>query len=376
MKNLLLLFTILTCTICFSQIETTEQQYNTFTSCLSSFKLQGQINNYDEDNIYSLKLLEAGQTEYSSSISIQNFINSDGSFTTNRISISSTTDVTLWSTETIIVGGIFPIKIPVPTTQVIKIIKCQDDIDSDGVLNNIDICENIYGNSSNFGCPGNPDFAIRKSETKQISSCYDCNSYLNNVNSTSLRPVIYRYGGNMTITPLVIENIGDGDTHIGSIRVNFYISEDDKLSDDDLGFSYRYLTSTPPKAGEATYNGLVGSPKLEVSIEGTDIGDNIEYGDYYLLITIDDTNTLLDSELKTDNNIVAVPFTYSATLPSSKFFNLKDNLLSITDIYGNPVLSNRVNNTLEDEKSIIEDLPSGLYIINNTNGESRKILKK
>lgn len=242
-----------------------------------------------------------------------------------------------------------------------EIIKCINDIDDDGVLNDDDNCPDIYGNFSNFGCPGNPDLVIDESLSIQYSDCSVCTS---SIYETAFLnddvPTIYRFGGNATIKPLIVKNIGDGNPQINYTKLSFYLSSDRELSSDDFKFEQRTLNISPlPEVGESTptsYNLSYG-----VSLEGLDIGSNKSYGTYYILIVIDEDNTLNNSEINTSNNISSYKVKYTGTQPTSSAF--LDIILF--DIYGFEIINKKVKD--ENEARVLFNnlvLQEGLYFLN------------
>ncbi len=253
---------------------------------------------------------------------------------------------------------------------------CDSDIDGDGVPNNSDMCIHTYGNSSNFGCPGNPDLTINEELSKQYSDCYSCNSYFDEIVN---RPTIYRYGGNITLNPLVIKNIGNGNVSVpyGPILIKFYLSTDQNLdlqnlnqgNGSDIGFGNRSVDISVGIAAGGNYN-------ASVSIEGSDIGNRVPYGNYYLVIVIDSENALGNSEVNKNNNTYYLPVTYTGTLPAKMAMTkakditpeiLEDNStelysIKIYNFQGQKVLYQDVS-TKEEENELIKSLKSGLYII-------------
>ncbi len=223
-----------------------------------------------------------------------------------------------------------------------------NDIDNDGVLDSIDHCPNEFGNVSNFGCAGNPDFIIDTTVGMQYSSSNSQNGSIKNVEDGVLRPVIYRYGGNISIYDLTMKNIGDG--YSGSYQgpyIHFYLSNDQNLSSDDFHFGARTLNIGSSEPG--------GSVAGDVSLEGADIGNNKPYGDYYLIIKIDPNNDLQNSEINRSNNTIYLPVKYTGTIPSGKLF-LKINYNEVMEI----------STYSEISKLSITDLKSRKIIFDNT----------
>lgn len=261
-----------------------------------------------------------------------------------------------------------------------------EDIDGDGVPNITDRCPNTFGNQSNLGCPGNPDLVVDKKNTYEISDCNACNGPLENVEEGYYRPVIYRYGGNLTLNPLAIKNIGDGIHPLSpALKISFYLSKDKNKSNDDIEFKNRYIFINAPGPGKSTAD---YSKKYGVSIEGSDIGNKVPYGNYYILIVIDDANAYGDSEQNKDNNVSSVPIKYTNKLPT---IDKHDDEFEIDELKYNRIFSvtkpqelniYRFNGKFikkvtiksdDDKKKVLSKLPKGLYILNGNNGSSEKI---
>lgn len=149
---------------------------------------------------------------------------------------------------------------------------------------------------------------------------------------------------------MVIKNVGDGNAKVGSIKVRFYLSKDNVLSSDDFGFGNRTIPISPlPKVGESTNN------TYGVSLEGSDIGSNRSYGDYYILIVIDEPNELGGTEINTDNNISVIPVKYTGTSPKTINNKLDVNVL---DLNGNIIT-----------KTTVKDKNEAIILFNNLNIE-------
>lgn len=243
------------------------------------------------------------------------------------------------------------------------------DSDGDGIQNWKDQCPNQAGPASNNGCIGNPDLTFDATNSNQYNDCYDCKGTISYIKKNNIVPVIYRFGGNITFKNLVVKNIGNNSSQ-KSVKIRFYFSKDDKLSSDDLGIGKRTILLQSLKANESTCSyDNVGAPcnnVLKVSIDGVDIGGKLTYGNYYLIIIIDQENEL-NSESDRSNNTISFPIKYTGTQPRNK------GPFKIIDRFGNLIIKNTVD--IEEEKELIKSLPRGLYFINK-DGKKTKIYKE
>lgn len=340
--------------------------------CRDSVNLQFEITTYTSTNPSTYKIIvtsDSGNTN--KSIELIN-VNSNGFYNTGYININERTNFYLLENRKFNFAGLIPYFVPIPylSTQ-IKILHCENDIDSDGILNDIDECPSRFGNSRNYGCPGTPDLAIDEKNSIQINDCSQCKSSIERAAQLKppYKPIVYRFGGNITMKPLIIKNIGDGDViqPLGGMKLRFYLSKDDKLSSDDLGFGNRTRPiGTSLKVGE--------SISLPVSIEGSDIGKKRSYGDYYIIIVIDEENEL-GTELNRENNISVIPITYTGTLPTISKLSVK-----IQNTTGLTLLNTKIES--ENEAKLLFqklNLKQGLYFLkiydNNNLVLSKKIYK-
>lgn len=347
-----------------SNLTIIDEQFDS-NGCTTSVNLEFTIDtrNNGYTDLFDYRLRLASNSTLPRYIDL-NHVTSTGKYTTGNISITETIEIRLYGLEESIEefrdrrsGGYYKKK-RYALIGSANIINCpSDDIDEDGILNTEDYCPEVFGNQSNFGCPGNPDLMIDTQLSKQYSDCYTCNSTLSNSTNPNYTPVIFRYGGSI-ILQLVIKNIGDGDQYVGSIKLRFYLSKDKKISSDDIGFGNRTILFTPPKSGESTP--VDGPYRLEVNILGaTDIGNKVAYGNYYLIIIIDEPNDFKGSELNRDNNEFTIPVKYSNKLPSNKPLNIK--LLSF---YGQTITEFEAKSEEEARKVIHEmNLVRNIYIL-------------
>jgi len=185
-----------------------------------------------------------------------------------------------------------------------KFYKCPNDFDLDGVPNSIDECPQEAGNAANFGCLGNPDFTIKDNSYMYAPGW---GSEFGDI-SGSNRFELARYGGFMTIDPLLIKNIGTSAQRRGS-NVQFFISSDQILSSNDFRFTAN--TFSIPHLNPLETSPSIGFNRLRTRLEGSTVGNNLPYGDYYLLVVLDPDNLLEGSELNTSNNTYALPMTYT-----------------------------------------------------------------
>ena len=194
------------------------------------------------------------------------------------------------------------------------------DIDGDGVEDSIDNCQftsnpnqqDSDGDGIGDACDTSQDLVIDPELSRQYSSTSNTNGDLSFAPSAD-KPTIYRYGGNITFDPLVVRNIGDGDAFGGPYEIKFYISSDTSVSSDDFTRSAWTQSFNPPAAGQTTPTQGTHPNDIDVSLEGSEIGDNLEYGDYYVLIVIEvgeDNNGENFS-----NNTFWMPMKYTGTNP-------------------------------------------------------------
>lgn len=183
--------------------------------------------------------------------------------------------------------------------------QCINDEDGDGILDDDDLCRFIPGNASNFGCYGNPDLIVN--ETSEIASPGWGVGQIKDITSGN-RIELARYDGFINIYILLLENIGNGDKKVGPVYCEFYISTDTTLSSDDFRFTSNTVTVPGMISGAITP--YVPPNNLKAKLFGSTVGNNLSYGNYYLIIAIDKDNGLQGSELVTSNNNYVIPIEY------------------------------------------------------------------
>ncbi len=361
--KLILVFTLLVSSKIYSQYQfsTAQEKYNS-NGCLISVELKYTIANFTNPGTYRLYIFKSnGELLENRFLGKKN----DGTFSAGVISISSTTKFELRKRR-----GVYR-KVLEKT-----IIHCQNDRDSDGVLNNDDNCPDTYGNSTNFGCPGTPNYVI--SGNSEISAPA-WGSYDLQYASSSNNPIFFaRKDGFIYITKLLLDNMGDGDGQKAPVKINFYISKDEIRSNDDFKFSsYVSFSEQLVAGGTTTYS---SAPKIK--LYGSSVGDKLSFGWYYLIISIDEDNYLNSAS---SGNTYSIPLEYiyswteyangrygkisNTKLKTSNTKLLKINQsdsegykLNIYDFTGNLLTSTNVNST-QEENNIICNLSPGIYII-------------
>ena len=111
------------------------------------------------------------------------------------------------------------------------------DSDGDDVYDDQNDCLNEYGRLSNRGCPLDVDLLFDLVNTTQTNDCYDCIEFTDRIKKNNIIPVINRYGGNMTINPIALKDLG-GNMNT-PVKVRFYLYENEVLYSDDKGIGNR-----------------------------------------------------------------------------------------------------------------------------------------
>ena len=155
-----------------------------------------------------------------------------------------------------------------------------------------------------------------------------------------------------------------------SVKVRFYLSKDKELSSDDKGIDNRTRVLQSLGGFESTCIDRFGNncEVLGVSIEGRDIGDSLEYGDYYLITVIDEEKELT-SEINRDNNKMIFKVRYTGQRPGISIKPIDLWFNKVYDMHGNSIKSDVKNDHLLDH------LPSGQLLIIDRGGKRTKIYK-
>lgn len=111
------------------------------------------------------------------------------------------------------------------------------DSDGDDVYDDQIDCLNEYGRLSNRGCPLDVYLLFDLVDTTQTNDCYDCIEFIDRIKKNNIIPVINRYGGNTTINPIALKDLG-GNMNT-PVKVRFYLYENEVLYSDDKGIGNR-----------------------------------------------------------------------------------------------------------------------------------------
>lgn len=171
-----------------------------------------------------------------------------------------------------------------------------DDSDGDGVRDAYDDCPTDPGPSSNNGCPeGDPDLVLDKNGTFITSECSSCSAVLSNLGSG--RHIISRNGGILSFDLIVVDN--EGNANAESSRIGLYLSTNTTLDNNDFKFSKTFSLSSVNAGGSKDSSG---------TIFGSNFDYSQSYGNYYLLLVLDDSDSV--SESNENNNVTAIPIRF------------------------------------------------------------------
>ncbi len=263
-----------------------------------------------------------------------------------------------------------------------------DDIDNDGVNDDDDVCISVPGNSSNFGCPGNPDMLVN--DDSEISAPGWGSHDLNYAKHSNNPIFLSRFeNGFVYITKFLIDNIGDSENYYTPINVKFYISTDTNISSNDFKFSSEVNF---PSIDANSTNNYSNAPSIK--LYGSSVGDNLQFGWYNLIISIEGHS----SESDVSNNKFTIPLEYvSHWSTAGRFANL--NLGNNTTIKiplprnynsdntsgsDNIKIYNLNNSSVAiinqgisiDEALDLAHLPAGIYIVHINDKYVKKFKKK
>lgn len=236
------------------------------------------------------------------------------------------------------------------------------DSDNDGVPDEQDNCPNEAGPSSNNGCPipqGKPDLTL---EDFIIIDDQGNQTGPNQQYAPSLKD-------NTSFDVIVkIKNIGN----VRADNVQYYML----ASTSSNNYPTPDIYGSPIQEFISNQNiGSVNSGNIKTHQLNTDLSRvsyllNQDQANYFY-IDIDQNNRI--DEERENNNIYVILFYY---LGAGNKNSLKNYTITIFDMNGNKIKDAKIINK-EQEQEVINNLPKGLYIINDTsNGKSKKIFKK
>ncbi|WP_187388168.1 T9SS type A sorting domain-containing protein [Seonamhaeicola marinus] len=264
-----------------------------------------------------------------------------------------------------------------------RFIRCQNDSDSDGILNGEDECRYEYTNSSiNHGCPGYPALIVDEKSTLAAPAWghYE----LGYARSSNNPPILSRFDdGFFDFTKLRIKNIGDGNA-VGNelIKINFYISKDNKISSDDFKFPEEYIINSYALIEPDR------SKDFRIKLFGESVANNLSYGRYIFIINLQHYSKNGNTKESTYSFPVEYINTYVGWTWGNKQLSTKEKeletfknpsnnykpySLNVYSFDGKLVKSTIVSSEIEEKNSLI-NLKSGVYILKTPN-KIQKIIK-
>ena len=251
---------------------------------------------------------------------------------------------------------------------------CVTDTDGDGVADSQDNCPNQAGPSSNNGCPvSSYDLEFDTSRTEVY---VQNRGYVKLDNITSNDYFEIGNGNGMYFRNITIKNTG------GSISpntaINLYLSIDNQLN-----------RNTDPKLTQnaiSLYNIQPGASRTVSNIQdilAADIPSNVPLNNYYLFLSIDQVY----NDVNFSNNTISInnvqyttyksPSLKKSLVQGEKFTDtvkFKVETIHIYDFSGNLIEEKKLHSE-SDRKTLIENLPRGMYILKHEDGFSEKIAK-
>lgn len=206
---------------------------------------------------------------------------------------------------------------------------------------------------------GNPD--LEYIEALITSECNSCSSPLSNLNGN--RHILSKYGGSININQIIIKN--SGSVKSNTTKLKYYLSSNTTIEEN---IDHVLTTETAIPAINANSSKSVGQ-----SIFGSDIGNSITFGYYYIIGKIDGENQI--TEENENNNTFIIPVRYRENFNSRSGGRLIKDLLFVRNINGQLMNKKTIITNKEEEKQIITTLPKGLYFIEK-NGKKSKLYKQ
>jgi hypothetical protein len=246
------------------------------------------------------------------------------------------------------------------------------DSDGDGVSDGYDDCPNQPGPASNRGCPlpaAKADLYIDEIASNIIGECgstFPCNESYKNAKTH--RYSLYNPEGNDLSLATVVFNKGNAAS--GNNKIYYYLSLDNKID------SYDFKSTIVSNLGPLSPNRGTTVNELMSIYEFRKNGNNPSASNYNLIIEIkvDDKDN--------SNNTFTIPVrvtaksnsTISASPQNSNTSNNTESYkIDIYDFSGTFLKSVKMNASMND-KELMNGMPSGLFILKNSDGTTRKIV--
>jgi len=257
---------------------------------------------------------------------------------------------------------------------------CDSDIDGDGILNGQDSCPYEVGTISNNGCPSvdsdgdgvfdNHDDCPNETGPASNNGCPEVFADL--VVNTTLSTALSSGAGTSTVVAfsnnqthdiylgqqlqinLSIKNQGDATS--GNNVVGVYLSSNNNFANAALIDQINYNSSIAENQSASRYFSLSNSVLSAYSDA---------YGSVYVHFKLDKNNDVNEGEGE-NNNV------YSSVRAKTYYTNGRPFPKKIISL--NNFTSTTVNNENE-QKTVIDKLENGLYVIKNNNGDTQKIIK-
>ncbi|AUP79025.1 T9SS type A sorting domain-containing protein [Flavivirga eckloniae] len=234
---------------------------------------------------------------------------------------------------------------------------------------------NTVYSSSSFkvnGVQEYPDLVFDTGVITATSDCFNCSFAIKELIKNNERHIANENGIALDFLQIKIDN--KGTVSSTPTKIKYYLSSDSKL-DPKKDYEFKVSTDVPSinkNSFKSVAKSLTGLDFRDARVSG-DNNTEPPYGNYFFIMKIDPKD-----ESNQDNNVVKFLIKYrenssKISLTRNAQNSLKPSKLDIYDFTGNILKSTKVNST-EQENTIINSLPSGLYIIKTPTG-TRKITK-
>ncbi|AUP79024.1 CARDB domain-containing protein [Flavivirga eckloniae] len=217
-----------------------------------------------------------------------------------------------------------------------------------------------------------PDLVFDTEVITATSDCSNCSFIIKELIKNNERHIANKNGIALNFLQIKIDN--KGTVSSTPTKIKYYLSSDSKL-DPKKDYEFKVSTDVPSinkNSFKSVAKSLTGLDFRDARVSG-DNNTEPPYGNYFFIMKIDPKD-----ESNQDNNVVKFLIKYRENSSKTSLIrntqnSLKPYKLDIYDFTGNILKSTKVNST-EQENTIINSLPSGLYIIKTPTG-TRKITK-